>query len=781
MPLPVVTPFGSVISRVTYRQRLAMLSCLVGAVGFSVAASDAKAAQAATSNAKKATASSSHVASAKQAAPAKKPASSLQARGVEEISVGSSRRQRSGGGGMMRVETAPHSVQTVTKEYIETRSPVSTALDLVQMMPSMSITSPDTSGMQGGQVQSRGFTDRDMGIMLDDVNTGQAKYLAEIIDSENVEEVSITPGSASRELPVVSAAAGIVNSRSYLPSHKMGGVTDFSYGTNNLSRQFIRLESGDIGNTGVRGYFSFSHAHARSWMGSGINERRHIDFGLRKDWKNGSNANLFVSWNQSDWTIDNYPTESQFLKYKHTGEGWGRSSHPDNANYWKNNFNHWNQIFLSAPIHIVLNDKLTFHLHPYLTYGQGWSSSPTAQQPDAMGNPQNAVSYFQEHGDRVVGVTASLGYDIDRHNHLSFGYWYNNSETDRSYPSSFVMPGGGSPSPNWGKYRINLGDRQVAGYETHSLFIQDTAKYLNDKLVINAGFKFVMVNAWNRDYYGRQGRNSTEPLPQLSIGYNIDSQNQVYVNAEGDYRQPTENDMGWLYTNVPILKNQYSIKEELGYRHNNKYFMFDLSLFNYNVTNRVVDEYIGMNNYRPFSIGSQTMRGFDAMIAGREFYGFSPYASVEYLHATQDSNVYDPYQNVMLHSKGTQAIMAPRIMANFGLTYKYQGFFANAGVHYTGPQSVSIAGDQRIPGYVTDNLSVGYHFKPVSFLQSPTIRLNFTNLTSSIVRTAAMGAVYSAKDGATAYSGSNAPATAYGNVFMVQPRFSMTGTVSTSF
>ena len=263
MPLPVVTPFGSVISRVTYRQRLAMLSCLVGAVGFSVAASDAKAAQAATSNAKKATASSSHVASAKQAAPAKKPASSLQARGVEEISVGSSRRQRSGGGGMMRVETAPHSVQTVTKEYIETRSPVSTALDLVQMMPSMSITSPDTSGMQGGQVQSRGFTDRDMGIMLDDVNTGQAKYLAEIIDSENVEEVSITPGSASRELPVVSAAAGIVNSRSYLPSHKMGGVTDFSYGTNNLSRQFIRLESGDIGNTGVRGYFSFSHAHAR--------------------------------------------------------------------------------------------------------------------------------------------------------------------------------------------------------------------------------------------------------------------------------------------------------------------------------------------------------------------------------------------------------------------------------------------------------------------------------------------------------------------------------------
>lgn len=59
----------------------------------------------------------------------------------------------------------------------------------------------------------------------------------------------------------------------------------------------------------------------------------------------------------------------------------------------------------------------------------------------------------------------------------------------------------------------------------------------------------------------------------------------------------------------------------------------------------------------------------------------------------------------MLHSKGIQAVIAPRIIANFGLTYTYKGFFANGAVHYTGPQSVSVANDQRIPGYVTNSLS----------------------------------------------------------------------------
>lgn len=764
------------------RERLMLLSGLVSAVTLCNFATPGQAAPSSSRHAAPHTgAKKTTFPRSSRTAPVKKASNPLQAKGEEDILVGSHRQALNGGGGMMRLETAPHAVQTVTKAYINMRSPTSTALDLVKNLPSLNIMAPDSSGMEGGQIQSRGLTDLDMALMVDGAPAAAAKYMTEDIDSENLEEVSVAPGSAARDLPVMSAAGGVMNSRTHLPSNKFGGMMDFSYGTNNLSREFIRLESGEIGNSGVKSFFSFSNTHARSWMGAGINQRKHIDFGVRKDWDNGSNAHLFLSWNSEDFVIDNYPTEQQFFNYKHNGIGWGRSSDPRNVNYWKNNNDHWNQVFLTAPVHVVLPKKFTFDLQPYFSFGQGWDASPGGIGTDATGAQRNMTSYFNEHGARQVGATAKLGYDIDRHNHISLGYWYENNVTDRNYPSGFVMDNGAAPGPNKGDYLISKGDRQQAGYEIHSLFIQDTARYLHDKLVINAGFKFVMANTWNKDYYGYQGNNRTAPLPQLSISYNIDNQNQIYINAEGDYRQPSTNDLGWLYTSMPIPKNQYSIKEELGYRYHNKYLMLDMSFFNYNVTNRIVDQYLGMNSFRPFSIGNQTMRGFDFMIAGKSIHGFSPYASIEYLHATQDSNVFDPYQQIMLHSKGMQAVMAPRIIANFGLTYTYKGFFANGSVHYTGPQSVSVANDQRIPGYVTNSLSLGYHFQPFSFLKSPTFKLNFTNLTGSIVRTGAMGAVYSARDSSTVYSGSSPAYTGYGNSFMVEPRFSMTGTVSTSF
>ena len=705
----------------------------------------------------------------------------VEAKGAEEISVTTSRQALNGGGGMMRIEHAPRNVQTVDHEYISMRNPSSTALDLVQNLPSVSISTPDPYGLQGGQIQSRGLTDLDMALLVDGAPAAAAKYLTENVDTENLESVSLTPGSSETALPVMSAASGTMNETTHTPGKKFGGLVDFSYGTNNLSREFIRVDTGEIGHSGVRGYFSFSNTHARSWMGAGINDRRHIDFGLNKRWQNGSYAKTFVSWNWEDFTIDNYPTQQEFYKYKHTGEGYGRSSESNNINYWKNNTDYWNQVFISAPVHIVLTRRLAFDLQPYYSLGRGWDASPGGTVTQNDGTTRNVTSYFLQGATERRGAVAKLGLDVDAHNHVAFGYWYENNYTQQSYPTSYTMDNGAAPSPNAAEYRIDAGDQQNAGTEIHSLFIEDHAKYLDDKLDIQAGFKFVMANTWNKDLYGRMADNRTEPLPQLSVGYTIDEHSQIYMNAEGDYRQPSAVDLGWLYTSVPIPKNQYSIKEELGYRYHDQHIILDASFFNYNVTNRIVNQYLGMNQFKPFSIGNQHMRGFDFMISGRPIHGFSPYASVEYLHAVQDSNVFDPYTNVMLNSKGTQAIMAPRVLANFGLTYKYAGFFGNASLHYTGPQSVSVAGDQRMPGFVTNTISLGYRFHPVGIAQSPTIKLNFANVTGSIVRTGAMGAIYSAKDPSTVYSGSSAPYTGYGNSFMTAARFTMTGTVSTSF
>ncbi|UMM08254.1 TonB-dependent receptor [Gluconobacter frateurii] len=725
--------------------------------------------------------------------------SSINSTGDEHVTVSTSRLARSRGGGMMRVETAPYAIQTITKAFIEAKSPTSTALDLIKNLPSVSVSTPDTSGMQGGTIQSRSLTDADMALMVDGAPAASASYMAEDIDSENLDSVSMMPGSSPIDLPATSAAAGVMNETSHDPSHTFGGLVDFSYGTNNLSREFIRLESGEIGNTGVRSYLSFSNSHARSWMGAGINERRHLDFGIRKDWQNGSYAKLFMSWNNEDFTIDNYPTAAEFYKYKSTGQGYGRKAGFDaiGNDYWKNNIDHWNQLFLSAPIHVVLTNKLQFDLRPYYNWGQGWDGSSgdfadgtttyKSGQTIAAGTP--LTSYFQENGALDVGATAKLGYDIDKHNHIELGYWYENQNYTQHFPVSVTKADGSNPSPNDAAYQVYSGGSRsyygnTTGYEIHSLFLQDTAKYFHDKLQVAGGFKYVMSNVWYITYPGhsQMGQNLTAPLPHLSISYHFNEHHQVYVNAEGDFRQPSASALGNTTYTGTLPKNQYSIKEELGYRYNDKYVIVDLDLFNYNITNRLLTTYVGNNQTGVVNAGNQTARGFDAMFSTQPIYGFSPYVSFEYLNARMDSNIAasDADGNLTAYrTKGTQAPLSPHVMANFGLTYVNQGFFANATVHYTGPQSVTIAGDQRIPGYVTDTLSLGYHFKPVWYAKSPTIRLNFTNLTGSIVRTGVAGVGTNAS--AVRLMNGNFAAATSGAQFYVTPRFSMTGTISTAF
>ncbi|MBS1051063.1 TonB-dependent receptor domain-containing protein [Gluconobacter japonicus] len=791
----------------SYKKALLLVTCLAGFSSVFIA----EPVRAATSPVKHKTAHAHRMATQSQRAsrdaavtaapehPKMRRPSSINSTGDEHVTVSTSRLARSRGGGMMRVETAPYAIQTITKAFIEAKSPTSTALDLIKNLPSVNVSTPDTSGMQGGRIQSRSLTDADMALMVDGAPAASASYLAEDIDSENLDSVSMMPGSSPIDLPATSAAAGVMNEISHDPSHQFGGLVDFSYGTNNLSREFIRVESGDIAKTGLRSYLSFSNTHARSWMGAGINQRRHLDFGIRKDWENGSYAKLFMSWNYEDFVIDNYPTAAQFHQYKETGTGYGRKAEFDSIgnDYWKNNIDHWNQLFLSAPIHVVLTDKLQFDLRPYYNWGQGWDGSSggfatgttnyKSGETIASGTP--LTSYFQENGALDVGATAKLGYDIDKHNHLDFGYWYENQDYTQHFPTSVTKADGSNPSPNDSTYQVYSGSSRsypgnTTGYEIHSLFLQETAKYFHDRLLVNAGFKYVMSNVWYRTYPGNKqmGQNLTAPLPHLSISYHFNEHHQVYVNAEGDFRQPSASALGNTTYTGTLPKNQYSIKEELGYRYNDKYVIADLDLFNYNITNRLLSTYLGNNQSGVVNAGNQTARGFDVMISTQPIYGFSPYVSFEYLNARMDTNIAasDALGNLTaFRTKGTQAPLSPHVMANFGLTYAHEGFFANATVHYTGPQSVSIAGDQRIPGYVTNTLSLGYHFKPVWYAKSPTIRLNFTNLTGSIVRTGVVGVATNTS--AVRLMNGNLSKTGSGAQFYVEPRFSMTGTISTAF
>jgi iron complex outermembrane recepter protein len=707
--------------------------------------------------------------------------------------------RRSAGGGLIRVETAPYSVQTIGKQYIQSLSPVATVLDIAKMSPSMNVSTADTSGMQGGQIQARGLTDADMGLLLNGAPATAANYLNEDADSENVESVTITPSSSRIDLPVTAAAAGVLDETTHTPMDKFGGLIDFSYGTNNLSREFLRVESGMLGQSGIKSYVSFSNSHARSWLGTGVSDRKHIDFGARKTWANGSTNDVFLSWNYEDFTIDVKPTEAQFLSYKHTGISYNRNADPTSGNYWKNNNDHWSQIFLSAPQHFVITPKIAFDLTGYYNLGMGWDGSDgglsTGKTYDYTGalipKGRQLTSYYWQFQDQKLGVISRLGLDLTPHNHLSFGYWFENYVTPFGLPKSYTAAGGVDPDPADPIYQVwvtNSAGRRVLsttnirpGYNLHGLFVEDSGWYLHNRLNVTAGFKYVMTNFWDKvtttSGTFNSGLNTTAPLPHLSVGYKINSTSQVYLNAEGDFRQPSPSALT-LNSKGELPKPQYSIKEELGYRYGGPIFIVDLALFNINITDRLLTTYTSTTQSGTINVGNQTSRGFDVSVATKPWHHFSPFVGFEYLDAKFDSNI--PYINSYLPTKGKQAVASPHVITSVALTYDDGSFFGNATLKYVGPQSATLVDDQRMPGYITNAVSLGYHFKPIGPAKTPTFRLNLRNLTGAVVRSSIYGVALN-RNAVTLVDGTAGPAAGAGAQFWLEPRFTITGTISTDF
>lgn len=742
----------------------------------------------------------------------------VDAHDAEAISVRVSRQALNGGGGMMRHEMASHSVQTVTRQYIEMQSPASTALDMIKNLPSVTVSTVDSSGILGGKINSRSLTDSDMGILLNGVPVATAYYLNQNVDTENVNTISVTPGSSAIDLPVTSAAAGIMDSQTMTPSHKFGGLMDFSYGTNNLSREFIRVESGDIGNSGIRTFASFSHTHSRNWSGPGTNERRHLDFGAAKDFSDGSSVNLFVSWNHQFTMEPLKPTAKQFYNKKDGLGTYNYSSSYDPSNpsaYGMLNGNMWDQVFVTLPVHIHLPAKFSFDFKPYYVYNGGYTyngslfngagrNATIGQGGSAISGSVPSASYYSVYRPHA-GTVAKLNYDPVSWDHMELGYWFDYQDNQVNNMYSVLQTNGSQYFPynsskgiyvNGERYMPYQGD---AGWKIHSLFFQNTAKLLHDRLTLNGGIKVAMINRWTVNGASstpRTEQNQVVPLPQLGISYRIDQHNLIYVNAEGDFRMPDPGSLGQVYDaqtggyvgNPYNPKPQYSIKEELGWRFDNDYFMTDLELFNYSITNRLLATSVYLNNQAissTINAGNQTARGVDFMISAHPWHHFSPYVSVEYLNATMDSNILTTGtlngQTVsdLLPTKGKTAVQSPHVHASAGLTYDDGHFFANGSVSYVSSQYSTFMNDEKIPGYITDNLSLGYRFNSYGRFKAPKFQLNFSNLGGDFVRTGAYSLVSNAKAAKGIYgstiSSSGTP------TYYLYPRFSVTGNISVGF
>ncbi|MBB3173073.1 iron complex outermembrane receptor protein [Endobacter medicaginis] len=688
------------------------------------------------------------------------------------------------GGGLLAPETAPKAQQTITRDFIAKQSPASAPISLIQYVPGVTLSNGDAFGQSdtSSNFYMRGLSQTSVGYTFEGIPAADPSaytpFTSQASDTENIGRLTVQPGVVDIDNPVYNSVAGGIQQYMTDPARTFGGQIDLSYGNHQFAREFLRLDSGELGRSGITAFASYSYGTNAMWLGPGRERRSHVDALAKKEWGDGNAARIFLTYTQQSFPFLQSISLAQWQTQGRSAAYYEPTYIPGDGAYWKLNAEERHSVIIGAPLDFTLGSGLHLHTEPYYVHqhGAGNDGQPQAEEgyngtrPTGdlnIPNPADdgtalvlAVDNFNQH---TTGINNVLTWERG-HNTFKAGWWYN--YYDQSERAPFAVVGdNGEGSNYWGKYPIldQYGDPLMVFnihliQQVNALFVSDTYRFLHDRLKVTAGFKYAMLtyhstNAIPGDPYN-YGRSDAQPLPQLLASYQLATHDQLFFNVGTAFREPSGIlTYGQLWDgNAPVvdqqastnLKSEYSISEELGWRHSGL-VNINASLFNYDMTNRQssYSTYV-QGRLVPVGInaGGQTSRGVSIAAGLRPWHGFSPYASFQYLHATLGNNL--PRGTDYVPTKGKFAINTPKITANVGLSYDDGHFFANAYMSYVGRQYATFVNDQSIPGYAIGNVGVGYRLGDIGPARAPQIQLNILNVTDNKYL-AAGGGAYNAK------------------------------------
>lgn len=687
------------------------------------------------------------------------------------------------GGGLLPSSDDAAMVSGANRDFIAKQAPTSNLFSLMQMAPGVTVAKTDPLGVSDrSNVMIRGMQQNEIGWEFEGMPADdQINHVAdssEWSDSENIGHFEIRQGSPDMTAPVLNAVGALVSSSLRDPSLQKGGYIGSSFGTNNAFREFLRLDSGEIGHTGIRNFTSFSYTTNDNWRGPGNNTRYHVDSKFVKEWGNGNRITAVVTYNRLQNAWQNYLTLSQWQQYG-THYNLATSFKSGKANYYELWINRRSRVMISLPSHFNLGHGLSLTATPYYFWMSGSvpngttlsnTGSYSGTEPagnlglDNLTNGSGVVAAMAAGYTFSSGITTGLAYRTGI-NLLEVGAWYNN--VDRRAITSYAAVGANGQAANlYGGHAITMANGSVLYstnlhevQQTTALYVQDTLSLLHDRLKISAGFKEAMVDLRGTNmlpgarYYA--GASYAIPLPRMSIHYRFNAEHQIFFDVNTAFRTPVGDTP--FYDSISVstgkvtshgsssVKPEYSISEELGYRYTGL-FNASIGVFNYNFKNRQLSASAPLNGVlttQYLNVGGQTTRGAEAEIGLKRWHHISPYASISYLHATIDDNFYTG--GTYLPTKGRVAPMSPKATAAVGINYDDSHFFGGLQFNWVDSMYSSFMNDQGIPQRKTLDINAGYRMNNIGFFRKPQIQLNIINAANTNYLSGVVAPVANAK------------------------------------
>jgi iron complex outermembrane receptor protein len=692
-------------------------------------------------------------------------------------------------------------VQEVTNLDIARMVPGASPLKAISKLPGVNFQSADPFGAYewAVRISLRGFNQNQLGFTLDDVPLGDMSYgnvnglhISRAIISENVGRTTVSQGAGALATASTGNLGGTIQFYSSAPKDKTDISVAGTYGADDTVRAFVRLDTGDIGGSGFKGYVSYAYYSTDKWKGDGPQRQHQANAKLVKDLGDLGSITGFVNFSdrrETDYQdlsldmiarrglrLDNFTRSSDYATAIALAK-----AYQNQASIAAGGRAVWAGAATSLPAGVTIDDQyfdagglrrdylggLTFdaHLTPELTLkttgyyhtnkGQGSWITPYSPTPVGAFNEDGSLitapsplgfrttEYSMHRGGALTNATWEHGI-----NTLSVGGWYE-SNTFRQARRFYGMTDSATPNRDTLSFQKNPYLTQWDGrYDTETMQynVEDTIKLVDDRLVLNGGWKGVhVINRADMTVSGglASGRIDAKDWfqPQAGVVFHATSSAEVFADYTENMRAFVGSATTGPFSTTQVgfnairgqLKPERSKTYEGGVRFRHGPFQASAVGYYVDFANRLLAFQNGAgiigNPSTLNNVGNVHTYGAEVTANYRILPPLSLFASYSYTNSKYADDVVSAAGAVLVATDGKTAVDTPKHMLKGEIVYDDSQIMARIGADYMTKRYFTYLNDESVPSRVLVDASVGYTFHGNGALNGVGISVNVTNLT----------------------------------------------------
>jgi iron complex outermembrane receptor protein len=524
---------------------------------------------------------------------------------------------------------------SITRDALLSAPAGVTGLKMLESLPGFNVQANDALGMYefGNSVSVRAFSFTQIGFLLDDIPMGRSDQFGgspiyRYVDNENLARVTASSGAGDVSQPSYASLGTIVDYFTVEPKDEFGASLSQTFGSDSLSRNFFKLNSGEY--SGFSGYLSRSKIEGNLWRGPGTIDREHIEGKVRYRLPNDGTVTFQGVYN--DYFDYDSPSVTKAQYAGTANDPFGRSGRtfaylgyvpdlPVTATGIKYSNTAYNQYYkqavnartdylygltLKSPITEAIDVSATAYYEDKQGYGvspEAYSTSLSSYNAERLIVAGLTAPKGLQYGLSTIngerkGLTAKLTWKLGAHA-LSAGVWRENDDYHRTQ-ARYNHAGGDPAGEPLLNEPVHLQRNYVSTRETTQVFLKDVISLLDDRLKLDLGIKALDIDYEISGYrnpadYIAQRRPSISAnwsdnfLPQVGVVFDVTGRDQIFASYSENMALPRGADdvFSAASPTVPAPEPEVAKNWEIGVRANRPTFNASLVAYQTLFDNRL--------------------------------------------------------------------------------------------------------------------------------------------------------------------------------------------------